>query len=168
MKSFFSLFLLIILFIGCGYKPSSHYAKNAISGDVYVDLIVDIENAQNSIYVKDAMNEMILNQFKANLTNNKELADTFVLLQLASVRHIAMSTDDDGYAKSYRTTVSIEVSYNKRNEEKKRLSVTDYYDYSVDNDSIITDQKKQAAIKIAAAKALSNLFSKIAVNSMKE
>jgi len=168
LKYLFSFFLSIALFIGCGYKPSSYYAKDAISGDVYVDLVVDIDNVQNSVYVKDAMNEMVLNQFKASLTNDKELADTIVVVSLSSVSHTAMSTDEYGYAKSYRTTVVVSVTYNKRNEEKKTLTVTDYYDYSVDTDSIITDQKKQTAVKIAAAKALSNLFSKIAVNSMKE
>lgn len=168
MKYFFSLVLIIPLFVACGYKPSSHYAKNAISGDVYVDLVVDIDNTQNSVYVKDAMNEMILNQFKASLTNNKELADTIVVVSLSSVSHTAMNTNEDGYVNSYRTTVVISVTYNKRNEKKKTLSVTDYYDYSVDTDSIITDQKKQTAVKIAATKALTNLFSKIAVNSMQE
>lgn len=168
MRSVFSLVLAISLFVGCGYKPSSYYAKKAIEGDVYVDLVVDIENAQSSIYIKDAMNEMILNQFQASLTDDKTKADTFVVMEIGRVSHISMSTDEDGYAKSYRTTVVIEVTYHKKDEEQKKLSVSDYYDYSVDTDSIITDQKKQAAIKIAAVKAMSNLFSKIAVHSMKD
>jgi len=168
LKSFLYVFLLITLFVGCGYKPSSYYAKTAIKGDVYVDLIIDIDNAKNSVYVKDAINEMILNHFKSTITNDKETADSFVTAELSSVIHTAMSTDEDGYAKSYRTTVVINVTYNKRNEKKKTLSVTDYYDYTVDTDSIVTDQKKQTAIKIASTKALSNLFSKIAVHSMQD
>ncbi|MGK0256574.1 MAG: hypothetical protein ACI81I_001194, partial [Arcobacteraceae bacterium] len=69
MKFLLSSFFIVLLFIGCGYKPSSYYAKNAITGHVYVELKVDINNAQSSVYVKDAMNEMVLNQFKASLTN---------------------------------------------------------------------------------------------------
>ena len=167
MKSFLYLFLTVFLFIGCGYKPSSTYAKTAIEGNVYVDLKIDIDNSQNSVLVKDAMNEMVLNEFNASLTNNKKDADTFVLVELSSVSHSSISTGDDGYAKSYRTTVSIKMSYNKLNEEIKTVSVSDYYDYTVDSDSIVTDQKKKVAVKIASTKALSNIFSKIAIQSMK-
>ena len=169
MKSFlYLLFVTVFLFTGCGYKPSSTYAKSAIEGNVYVDLIVDIDNAQNSVYVKDAMNEMILNQFDALLTSNKDDADTYVSVALSSVSHKSISSDSDGYVQSYRTTVNIKMTYNKLNEKIKSLSVSDYYDYTVDSDSVITDQKKKIAVKIASTKALSTLFSKIAVHSMKE
>ena len=166
MKSFLYSFFIIILLIGCGYRPASSYAKTAIEGDVYVDLKIDIDNSQNSVLVKDAMNEMILNQFNATLSHNKKDADTYVTVSLSSISHTSLSKDDDGYTKSYRTSVSIKMSYNKIGEEIKSVSVSDYYDYSVDTDSVITDQKKKVAIKIAATKALSNIFSKIAVKSM--
>lgn len=168
MKYIISLFICFSLFVGCGYKPTSYYAKNAISGNVYVDLLVDITNAQNSVYVKDAMNEMILNQFKANLTDDKEAADTIVIVSLSGVSHSAMSTDDNGYAQSYRTTVKINVLYQKRDQEVKSISVSNYYDYAVDSTSIISDQKKNNAVKIASTKALTDVFSKIAITDMKE
>ncbi len=168
MKLLISSFLIISFFIGCGYKPSSYYAKNAITGNVYVELKVDINNAKNSVYVKDAMNDMVLNQFKASLTNDKSTADTLVTLGLSSVSNIALSTDSNGYTNSYRTRVNILVTYQKRDEEIRSLSVSDYYDYAVDTDSSITDLKKNTAVKFAATKALSSLFSKIAINTMKE
>lgn len=165
---FFLISITLVLITGCGYKPSSYYAKKAISGDVYVKLVVDIQNAQNSVYVKDAMNEMILNQFKANLTNKKENADTFVTVALSSVSHSAISTDDNGYAQTYRTTVKISVTYNKKGEKPNTISVSNYYDYSVDSTSVITEQKKNTAVKTASTKALSDIFSKIAIIDMKE
>ncbi len=158
----------LCFFIGCGYKPSSYYAKDAITGDVYVELKVDINNTQNSVFVKDAMNEMIINQFKANLTDNKKTANTQVMLVLQSVNHIAISSDNDGYAHSYRTIVKIKMTYKKANRSPKTILVSNYYDYTVDNDSVITEQKKKISIKKASMKALSNIFSKIAVNSMRE
>ena len=162
------LLFFIILFAGCGYKPSSYYAKNAISGLVYVDVSIDINNAQNSVLIKDAMNEMIINQFKAELTNNKTLADTIVEVVLSKVSHTAITSDNEGYAKTYRTTVKISVNYKKQNSNKSSLSVSNYYDYSVDADSSLTTQKKQEAVKIAATKALSDIFSKIAISTFKE
>jgi len=168
LKLFFFSLLITILFIGCGYKPSSYYAKKAIEGNVYVDLIMNIDNTESSVYVKDAMNEMIINQFKALLVDDKSKADMLVTVTLASVSHASLSTGDDGYTKSYRTTVRILMTYQKAKGEIKTLSVSDYYDYTVDSNSLITDQKKKTAVKTASTKALSSLFSKIAVNSMKD
>jgi len=169
LKFFTFYFLLFIFFVGCGYKPSSHYAKNAISGKVYVDVSIDINNAQNSVLIKDAMNELVLNQFSAQLTDNQVKADTIVLVKLSSVSHKAISSDDEGYASTYRTTVGISVSYNKKDESKKTINVSNYYDYAVDPDSVsLTEQDKQIAIKLASTKALSDIFSKIAISTMKD
>lgn len=168
MKIIVSFLVVIGLFIGCGYKPASYYARDAITGNVYVKLNVDIENSENSIYVKDAVNEMIINQFKTFLTDDKEKAQTFVTVGLSSVSHAVMSTDDDGYAQSYRTTVKIIFTYSKKDEEMKTITVSNYYDYSVDPDSVISDQKKNIAVKIASTKALSDIFSKIAINTMRK
>lgn len=171
MKIFSSIFLtsyfILFAFSGCGYKPSSYYAKNAIKGDVYVDMEINIDNAQNSVLIKDAMNEVVLNQFKANLTSNKKDADTLVTVNLASLSNTAVISDDEGYIKTYRATVNIDVSYQAKGKSKVSLKVTNYYDYSVDFDSVVTEQKKQEAIKIAATKALSDIFSKIAVSTLK-
>jgi len=135
---------------------------------VYVDLEIDIENTQNSVYVKDAMNEIIINQFNASLTDNKKIADSYVTIALSSVKHTSIGSDDDGYAKSYRTTVSIKISYKKGQNETKSLLVSDYYDYTIGDNSDLSDQKKKIAIKTASMKALNDIFTKIAINSMKE
>lgn len=168
LTSFFVVQFSLFFLSGCGYKPTSYYAKNEISGKVYVDLQMDIENTQNSILVKDAMNEMVLNRFNAQLTQDKENADTQVLVRLARVTHSVMASDNEGYAKTYRANVTITVMYQKMGEQKKYISVSNYYDYNVEANSLVSDQQKQEAVKNAAKKALSDLFSKIAVNSFKE
>jgi len=168
MKFYIYSMVAFLLFSGCGYKPSSYYAKKAIEGKVYVDLVMNMDNTQNTVFIKDAMNELILNEFTATLTNDKEEADTYVVVSLSSASHSSISTGDDGYTDSYRTTVVINVKYTKKGLKTKSLNVSDYYDFSVDSDSVVTDQKKKTAVKNAASKALSNLFSKIAVQNMKE
>lgn len=172
MKYFFTSFLLlntiVFNFSGCGYKPTTYYAKNEISGKVFVDLQMDIDNSQNSVLVKDAMNEMVLNRFNAQLTQNKNEADTYVLVKLGNVSHSVLASDNEGYAKTYRADVTITVMYQKVGEKAKNISVSNYYDYNVETNSLVSDQQKQEAVKNAATKALSDLFSKIAVNSFKD
>ena len=163
---FFSLSFLVLVLNGCGYKPTSHYAKNEINGNVFVRLLIDIENATNSVMVKDAVNEMIVNQFGAKLTNDKSKADTIMDVALGSVSYATLQSDNLGFAKLYRTSVSINLKYkNITTNISKSLSVSSSYDYSVDSDSVITEAKKLESVKIASKKALSNIFSKIVVQS---
>ncbi len=154
---------------GCGYKPTSHYAKDEISGKVYVTLNVDINNATNSVLVKDSVNDMIISQFGATLTYDKNQADTIVDVSLGSVSFVSLQSDDEGYAKLYRTTISVNLTYhNIKKDIKKSLSVTGSYDYAIDSDSLITDAKKTESVSIAVQKALDEVFSQIAVQSFKK
>ena len=171
MKYLISYIVFVVLFIGgCGYKPTSYYAKHEIKGKVFVNLSVNIDNATNSVLIKDAVNEMVINQFGATLTSDKQKADTIVDVSLGKVSYNALQDDNQGYAKLYRTTVSIKLDYIHKddNNSRKSLSVSGTYDYSVDNDSLITDAKKQESVKIAATKALGEIFSKVAIQTFKE
>jgi hypothetical protein len=152
---------------GCGYKPTSYYAKNTISGKVYVDVKININNAKNTVFIKDAMNEMVVNQFGGILINDKTKADTIVDVALSKVSYKAISSDNEGYVKTYRTTVDIVVNYKQINYSPVSIKVSNYYDYSIDTDSSITEQKKQESVKIAATKALSDMFSKIAIDNLR-
>jgi len=167
----FSILLIFIInafiFTGCGYKPTSYYAKSAINGKVYVDIDMNVDNSSNSVIIKDIMNEMVLNQFEAQLTHNKDIADTHINVKLLDIEQKAISSDNQGYVSLYRTTVYIKIRYKKRDEKAVELKVSNFYDYSVDDDSIITEQKKQDSIKLAVSKALSDVFSKIAVSNFK-
>lgn len=168
MKNVLLVFIVTVFIIGCGYKPSSHYAKSEIGGLVYTDLNVNIDSAQSSVLLKDSINHIVLTQLGGSLTSQKADADTIVYVKLAGVSHKALTSDDAGYAKSYRTTVSIHVKYNKKDEQSKSFSVSDYYDYSVSSDATLSDQIKDHAIRSAVEKALQELLSKLAVSSFKE
>ncbi len=170
MKLYTIFFVLSILLTGCGYKPSSYYAKNEIVGKVFVESKINIGSSENSIIIKDVMNEMIINRFNGTLVDTLGEADTVVIVTLLRASNSAISTDDEGYANAYRMTVSINVQYKKTKstEDYKLISASNYYDYSVDVDSIITDRKKEEAKKLASINALSDIFSKIAVKSFQK
>lgn len=167
IKISFLLFFILIA-AGCGYKPSAYYAKNAIQGKTFVDVILNIEDSSSSAYIKDEVNKMVLNRFNSTLTNLKEQADSVILINLKSISHAALETNDTGYVKTYRTTVNATVSYKNNQNDFKTLNITDYYDYSVEQNSVLTTAKKNEAVKIASMKAISNLFSKIAVKNIKK
>ena len=166
-KSF--LYLVVLVFLaGCGYKPATYYAKKEINKLVYTNIDINIDSTSNSVLLKDTMNEMVLTQLGAELTDDKKKADTIIDLKLSSVSHSALTGDNKGYARSYRVSVVIVVKYTKKDHTTKSISVSDYYDYSVANDATVSEQTKDNATKEAMKKALQELLSKLAVSSFKE
>ena len=167
MKFGFIAIILVFVFNACGYKPTSSYASKALTSNVFIEVPIDIKNARNSVLIKDALIELVINKFKLRTTTNKLFANSFIKAKLVSVTHKELQSDLSGYAKVYRETVTVEVIYNKKNQSTNKITVSNYFDFIVNSDSTITQSKKDEAIKIAINKALSEVFSKIAVNSYK-
>jgi hypothetical protein len=167
MNKLILIILSLYIFSGCaGYKPSSYYVKQEISKTVFVNLNVNISNSVNSVLVKDAMNEMIVNRFGSKLVDLPSQAQTILNISLDSVNLSPIQYDTQGYVNTYRATVSIEVNYNQ-NGFNRNITVGNYYDFAVDPNAIISDSKKEEAVKIASSKALEDLLSKIAIQSFK-
>lgn len=167
-KSLFTLFaLVVLLFSGCGYKPSSTYAKEQIQGDVFVDLFVNLEDPKNAVLIKDAMNEILVHRLGSKLVYDKKQADTIIDLRLGDVSMSTLSYDDNGFNKLYKASVDINVGY-KNKDHQNRFTVTGTDEFSIDDGAIITDAKRFEAIRAAASKALEEVISKIAIQSFKK
>ena len=162
------LFLIVAFLTGCGYKPTSYYAKDAITGLVYVELSLNVDNSKDSISIKDAVNELVLNQFKANLTKDRSKANTFIVAKLDTIKYSVISSDTLGFANRYRATVTLSFEYHKKGQDSKTFKVSNFDDYFVDNDSSIADTNKQNAITNAILNALEDVFTKIALNNIKK
>lgn len=167
MKKLFLIFFTVF-FIGCGYKPVSHYAKQEIQGLVYVHLDVNIDSSNDSVLLKDTMNRLIVGYLDTKLTNNKDLADTKIYLSLPYISHSALTSDQEGYTSKYRTRVTIVVKYEKKDGVMRSFSISDYSDYTVANDAQLSDQRRDQAITDATNRALKKVFTKIALNNLKE
>lgn len=163
-KSFVLLLIVPFLFIACGYKPSSYYAKQQLKGSIFVNLIINLQDPRNAVIIKDAMHEIIVHRLDSNIVFDRKLADTILDLKLASVKMQELQYDESGYNKLYRAIVKIEVKYKKENETKS-FDVSGDYEFSIGDGSTITDTKRFEAIKNAASKALEEVISKLAVQS---
>lgn len=162
-KRYLLLFIIVFL-VGCGYKPTKYYTKNEIKGDIYIESKIDINNIENSTLIKDLIVELLLKEFDVTVVSNKKSSDMVVGVSLVNVTHTPMKTSaTDGYTSLYRTSVTVKFSYKNRT-----ILVSDYYDYSVDDDSVVTDKKKLEAVEFAVSNALQNIFSKIAIESFRK
>ncbi|WP_419770495.1 MAG: LPS assembly lipoprotein LptE [Candidatus Marinarcus sp.] len=159
--------LSILVLIGCGYKPSSHYAKDKIQGKVYVDIFVDVIDPKNSVIIKDAMSEIVVNRFDSQLVFDKSLADTLLYVKLDSVSMGVVQYDNKGYIKLYRATVTISVSYVGPG-GKGKVQVSGTYDFSVDGTNEISEANRFEAVRQASAKALDEVISKLAIETFRK
>jgi len=170
-KVLFVLFTFIISFsfFGCSYKPSSQYAKEEIQGNVFVKVTIDLEDPQNSVLIKDSINKLLIQKLDVNIVSSESLADTIMYIDVNRVSMQELQYDDLGYNKLYRALVSINVSYSKKGEKKKKSFIVDgEHNFSVDNGTTINSNQRYDAIKKASDKALEEVLSKIAVSSFKK
>jgi hypothetical protein len=159
---------VIFLLSACGYKPSINFAKESIGQSVYVEVKFKSDNPKNTVLIKDAMNELIMTKFGSRLVDNEKIADTVIILSLQAFSLSEISFDEEGYVKLYRSRTTIATNYETKSKKKKGSFVTSgFYDFSVDNDSTITDSKTFEAIKSASSKALDEIISKIAITNVK-
>lgn len=169
IKILLSLLLVHFIMTGCGYKPTSYYAKKSISGKVYVNVKIDIDNSQYASIVKSSINELILNRFNANLTRNSSSADSTLFITLSDISHTALQTDAEGYTKLYRTNVELIAKYREKRSKKgiQTIKLSNFHDFFMEQNSIVTEEKKEEAIRIAVNNLLSDLLEKIAVSNIK-
>ena len=170
-KVLFVLFTFIISFsfFGCSYKPSSQYAKEEIQGNVFVKVTIDLEDPQNSVLIKDSINKILIQKLDVDMVSSESLADTIMYINVNRVSMQELQYDDLGYNKLYRALVSVNVSYSKKGENKKKSFVVDgEHNFSVDNGTTINSNQRYDAIKKASDKALEEVLSQIAISSFKK
>ena len=159
---------LAFLFVACGYKPSTYYAKKEMEGNVYVKLDVSLVDPRNSVLVKDAVTKILIQKLDSNLVDKEKDADVVMNLGISSVNLSALQYDARGYNKLYKAQVFIRVDYyRKENGIKKSFTVDGEYDFAVDIGGTITDANRYDAITKASDQAVSEVVSRIAVQSFK-
>jgi len=162
LRKFF-IGVLIIFLYGCAYKPTINYAKKRYSDKTgYIEVAIDYNNANNSVYLKDALIEFAINKLNLRLIDKKNKAKIKIFGKISSISHTQLQSDTSGYGKIYRENVNLLITINN-----KSYLLSNYYDFSVDLNSGVTESKKEEAIKNAIKKALSSLFSKVAIEELK-
>ena len=124
---------------------------------------------QNSVLIKDSINKLLIQKLDVDRVSSESLADTIMYIDVNRVSMQELQYDDLGYNKLYRALVSINVSYSKKGEKKKKSFIVDgEHNFSVDNGTTINSNQRYDAIKKASDKALEEVLSKIAVGSFKK
>lgn len=163
------LFLLLIstlLCASCGYKPTSLYTKEVLGDKIYAEVAISLEDPENSVLIKDALNEAIVSQFRSRIVP-KERADSKFYVSLNSVSFVPIQYDNNGYVIAYKTHVGLKTRYIDCVQKSHMIYTKGDYDFPIESTSLISDSKRFEAIKYASQKALDAVRSQIALGSIK-
>ena len=155
--------VVLLLFSSCGYKPTSIYTKKVLGENIYVDVSISLTDPQNSVLITDAINEAVISKFRANLVRDKNKASSKLYVSLSSVGFTPLRYDKNGYVVSYKANVGLRTRYIDKQGNKRVVSSSGEYDFPIEANSIISDNKRFEAIKFGALKAIDELISKISI-----
>jgi len=157
---FFATFL-----ISCGYKPTAIYSKNILGDKIYADVKISLKDPENSILIKDAINEAIISKFHSKIAP-KESASSKLFINLKSVNFRPIEFDRNGYVITYKSLVTLETRYIDKNNSSHIILTSGDYDFNIESLSVISDTLRFNAIKEASLKAIDALISKISTRGI--
>jgi len=162
----FLLVGIIVFFTACGYKPSSVYAKRSIGDSVYAFVEIYSSDPENSVAIKDAVNEAIITKFRSKLAPIDK-AQTKMYVKIRSIDLAPIQYDPNGYIVLYRMTVTLNADITKANGDVLRgINGSGSYDFSVAPGSSLSEEARFTAIQNSASKAIDMLISQISVRGV--
>ncbi|MBN2896726.1 MAG: hypothetical protein JXK05_12635 [Campylobacterales bacterium] len=148
------LWPLLALFIatGCGYKPSSQHARALLGSRVSTEVRVSLQDPQNTVLIKDAINKAVITRFRASLATRDE-ADSHLIISIKALNFSPLQYNQNGYIVAYRTMIVLDIE-RVSGEERGRYRASSVYDFGIEPNAIISDQARFEAIRQSAQKAL--------------
>jgi hypothetical protein len=149
-----------LLLAGCGYQPSSHYAKSVVGESVSTEVVIRMEDPQNTVIIKDAVDTAVITKFRTALVP-KNQAQTHLKISIGSVSFSPLRYDVNGYVVTYRTIVVMSIN---RISDGKSASYTTMgsHDFEIEPNAIISDQARFEAIRQGAQKGIDSFVAQVA------
>ncbi|WP_299547373.1 LPS assembly lipoprotein LptE [uncultured Helicobacter sp.] len=164
MYNFFLIAFLIFSLSACGYKPLAHNTQKTLGDKIYIEVKIDPRDPQNSVTLKDELSKSIFERLHANVVS-KEEATSIVEVQLRSVDFNSLAENRTGFATFYRCEVIVEFKYiNNLNQKMRVFNKKGFYNFSLNESSIITDSIRLEAINRATMQALDGFISQAGID----
>lgn len=150
----------LVFLAGCGYQPASHYTKNVLGESVSTEVVISMEDPQNTVIIKDAIDTAVITKFRASLVSKSE-SKTHLKIAIGSVGFTPLRYDINGYVVTYRTTVNMVIT-RSRDGKSSNYATHGMYDFDIEPNAIVSDQARFEAIRQGGQKALDAFVAQIA------
>ena len=141
------------------------YTKNVLGKAIYVKVETSLNDPENSVLIRDAVNEAVIYKFNSKISKEKE-ASAKLFVKLEQVNFQPIEYDRNGYVIAYKTNVTLRTNYYNKLGKKKTLKTHGDYDFNIASNSVISDTKRFNAIKEASQKAIDAFISRISVEGV--
>lgn len=164
-KIFLNIFLTLFFLVGCGYIPMANYTQKVLGDGVYVKLIVNLPNPENSVDFKDALNQAVISRFQNRLASEKN-ADSIITINMTNVTDTQIASNEQGFTTFYRATVYVTYTYKNKMGKTGSFENSGYYDYAVSlEDPLTTYNNRYDAIKQALSQTIDKFITQVAYQS---
>jgi hypothetical protein len=144
---------------GCGYKPSAKFSRNIVGEKVSTSVIISLQDPQNTVMIKDAVDRAIIEVFKSSLVD-RSLSDTHLVMKIIMPSYSPIVYDENGFVTGYRMSIILNVQRETKNESKS-YNTKGFYDFTVAPNAIVTDQQRFEAIDFAAQRAINAFIAQV-------
>lgn len=151
--------ILILALSGCGYTPSSKFARAVLGEKISTSITISALDPENTVIIKDAVDEAIIEVFHAALRGRDE-SDTHLDISISNPSYSPIVYDKDGFVIGYKMSLSLVISRHHSGVTKV-YSLSGTYDFSVSPNAVVTDQERFEAIKFSATKAIRSFVAKV-------
>ncbi len=155
---------IVMVIMGCGYIPASEYARNVLGESVSTEVKVSMEDPQNTVLIKDAVDTAVITKFRVNLTS-KENAQTQLTFRILGVGFTPLRYDLNGYVSTYRASVTLGI-HRQSSEKHKDYTAAGVYDFDIAANALLSDQARFTAIQEGATKALDEFVAQVAAEGV--
>lgn len=152
-------FYIAFLFVSCGYKPSSKFSRDIVGEKISTSIIISMQDPENTVIIKDAIDGAIVEVFNASLTN-KSHSDTHLLVKITDPVNTPILYNRDGFVVGYRMSISLNIT-RYHNGISKMYTAYGSYDFSVQANAVVTDSERFEAIKESAQKAVLSFIAQV-------
>lgn len=166
MKKYNLLFLILITYTSCGYKPSAYYAKQLIGEKVYTEVDVSLSDPENAVLTKDALNVALQTRLKRKVSKENS-ADSSIFVLYKDIRFIPLQYDKNGYVVFYQAHITLEFSFKKGKMIEQR-KIVGRFEFPIRPSAIISNDLRLKAIEKGSLKALDEFITYLSAKGLLE
>ncbi len=158
------LLVIVGLFIiaGCSsQQPVANVAKSIFDNPILVNVKLDPEDPKSGNVLEDELKKMVINRLNLQLTENIDEAKSYILVTNYIVNTVPVTKDDKGNVIRYSVYIAMQLAMkDKAGFWSKNITTGTYV--VVKAKSILSEQEKEKATKIAIKKGIDELIVEIA------
>ena len=164
MNKVFAHLVVFLLMAGCGYMPSSHYAKKVLGDSVYVDIQMYAQEPENTVIIKDAILQALISRFRVSITQESQ-AQTTLKVSTNELRFTPIEYDQNGFVVANRAHITLHIKQIKAKKEQS-FTVSGVYDFSIEPNGVVSDTQRFTAIKEASLRAIDVFITKLSIQGV--